>query len=103
MARREFEEQASANELAGDEPVAFHGRSHEAVREHGEFGRQYEAPEGSAGVPEQFQSPELSNLRLTQAGGSGISIPRVGLPKPRTRSSGSWPSEASTWAWRKAG
>lgn len=64
-------------------PVAYHVRSAEAVDEYGGFGRRYEAPEGSSELPGLFQSADLSNLRLSQIGGSGLSMPTIGLPRPQ--------------------
>lgn len=87
VARQEFLEQASETEIGGDSPVAFSGRSPEAVSEYGGFGRRYEAPEGGSELPGQFFSADLSALRVSQGGSSGYSIPRPGLPRPNVRSS----------------
>lgn len=86
VARREFVEQARETDVAGDEPVAFSGRSADAVGEYGGFGRNYEAPEGGSELPGQFQSADLSRLRISQGGRSSYR-PRIGLPDPNVRSS----------------
>lgn len=76
----EFLEQAKANDLAGDDPVAFHARAGDTVDEYGGFGRDFTAPEGSSELPGLFQSADLSQLRLSdQSGSGGLSI---GLPRP---------------------
>ena len=86
VARSEFLEQASQNPLAGDSPVAFHGRSPEGVSEFGGFGPEFEAPEGGSELPGLFQSADLSPLRIEGAGDSG-GLPSIGLPRPRVTSS----------------
>lgn len=69
-------------------PVAFHGRSPEAVGEFGGFGSRFEAPEGGSELPGLFQAADLSPLRLSEAQSSGgLQLPRLGLPIPRARGS----------------
>lgn len=69
-------------------PVAFHGRSPEAVAQFGGFGSRFEAPEGGSELPGLFQSADLSPLRVGAGGeSSGLNLPRVGLPTTRARSS----------------
>lgn len=85
VAAREFREQARRNLLAGDEPVAFHGRAVEDVAEFGPFGRQFEAPAGTSEIPGLFQSADLSPLRLGTGAGGLLSLPSLRLPRPRLR------------------
>lgn len=82
VARREFESQARETDIAGDEPVAFHGRDPEDVREFGEFGRNFEASEGSSELPGLFQSADLSRLRLPTPAGESPGM-RLGIPRGR--------------------
>lgn len=86
FAVREFERQTRRGRLAEElgDPIAYHGRSPEATREFGGFGREFDAPEGSSEISGLFQSADLSPLRLPGGGGDS-GIPRPGLPRPRFR------------------
>lgn len=88
VAADEFMQQARRNALEGDTPVAFSGRAAEDVSKYGGFGKDFTAPGGSSELPGLFQAADLSNLRVGRgATGSGLSVPRLGLPKPSTGSS----------------
>ncbi|TQQ78600.1 hypothetical protein EGH24_13845 [Halonotius terrestris] len=77
-ALREFREQAEGNPLGGDDATAFSVRARGDVAEFGEFGADFEVPEGASELPGQFFAADLSNLRLGDAD-SSLS-PSIGLP-----------------------